>query len=422
MIPRMPRILLSAYQCAPGAGSVSQIGWEWYSRLARRARVTLVTHVRNKPLLESASAELSGSEIVYIDTEWFARRLYAVARRLFPRSEHSVFLLSSLDYFVYDQAVVRTLAPRRAEWDVVHAVTPVSPSAHTRLAALGLPLVRGPLNGGLRTPPNFPEFMRADSAWLYSLRDGAKLLRSLRGSGSLPSATLVANDASLQALAARERSVALRMPEIAVDPELYAPAPWPEPPSQENPLRVLFVGRLIPAKALPLLLEAARNASLRNPMEVTVVGDGPMREAWQGLAATMPYRVQFLGACGAERVSQELSRSHVFCLPSVRESGGAVLLEAMSAARPVLAVNYGGPATLVNDRVGRLVPADSPASVINGMTEAFLDVIQRPGEWLARGQEGRKHVLSNHTWERRIEAGLALYSKLINAGAVREAA
>ena len=42
------RIILAAYQCGPGLGSVSQIGWEWYSRLAREHDVTLVTHVRNR--------------------------------------------------------------------------------------------------------------------------------------------------------------------------------------------------------------------------------------------------------------------------------------------------------------------------------------------------------------------------------------
>ena len=52
------RVLLSAYQCGPGMGSVSQIGWEWYSRLARRTSVTLFTHIRNRPALEAAGGTL----------------------------------------------------------------------------------------------------------------------------------------------------------------------------------------------------------------------------------------------------------------------------------------------------------------------------------------------------------------------------
>ena len=101
------RILLSAYQCAPGQGSVSQIGWEWYTRLSRQCDVTLVTHIRNRPAIKQAGGHFPGTEVIYIDTEWFAGRLYRLAQRLFPRSEHAVFLLSSLDFFVFDSSALR---------------------------------------------------------------------------------------------------------------------------------------------------------------------------------------------------------------------------------------------------------------------------------------------------------------------------
>ena len=56
--PANPPLILSAYQCGPGMGSVSQIGWEWYSRLAGRLPLTLVTHSRNRAALEKAGAPL----------------------------------------------------------------------------------------------------------------------------------------------------------------------------------------------------------------------------------------------------------------------------------------------------------------------------------------------------------------------------
>ena len=53
-----PRLLLSAYQCGPGMGSVSQIGWHWYSRLAQRLPVTLLTHIRNRAALEAVRVQI----------------------------------------------------------------------------------------------------------------------------------------------------------------------------------------------------------------------------------------------------------------------------------------------------------------------------------------------------------------------------
>ncbi len=412
MTQKAPRILLSAYQCAPGQGSVSQIGWEWYSRLAQRAPVTLVTHIRNRKVLEAAGAPLPGTEVIYIDTEWFAGPLYKLANLAFPRSEHSVFLVSSLDYFVYDRQVLKQLKPRRAEWDVVHVVTPVSPSAFTVLTKLGLPVVRGPLNGGLVTPRNFEEYMKADSAWFYPLREAARPFRTLLGGGT-PDVVFSANAATERGLCAAERKHSRRMPEIAADPNFYQGTEWPSTPGKENPLQVLFVGRLVPAKALPLLFDAVRRVLQTTPVEVTVIGDGPMRAQWEAAAAPLGASVRFLGAQPSAVVAEELKRCHVMCLPSVRESGGAVLLEAMSAARPVLAVNYGGPAELVDETVGRLVPAEGPASVIEGLASALQEIMAEPEAWRARGRNGKLHVQRRHSWDARIEEGLAVYAELV---------
>jgi glycosyltransferase involved in cell wall biosynthesis len=417
-----PRILLSAYQCAPGQGSVSQIGWEWYSRLARQASVTLVTHIRNRAALEQAGAPLPGTEIIYIDTEWFAGKLYRAARMVFPKSEHAVFLLSSLDYFVYDRTALRQLRERAKEWDVVHVVTPVSPSAFTVLTNLGLPTVRGPLNGGLQSPRNFPEFMKADSAWIYSLRELGRPLRALFARGKTPDVVLAANEATETQLTPEERRRTLRMHEIAVDPDLYRATAWPAPPSEQNPLKVLFIGRLIPAKALPLLLEALRRLGRYYPAELTVIGDGPMRQSWQSAAHDLGASVRFLGACSQAQVVEHLGESHLLCLPSVRESGGAVLMEAMSAGRPVLAVDYGGPAGLVDERIGHLVSAQSPSAVVDGLTQALRDVFHNPDVWKQRASSGYWHALGTHTWNRRIQDGLSIYDQILASRQTRRAA
>ena len=73
---------------------------------AKAVRVTLVTHARNRGALIDAGAPLDGSDVIFIDTEWFAGPLYRFAKWLFPKSEHCVFMLSSLDFFVYEYAAL----------------------------------------------------------------------------------------------------------------------------------------------------------------------------------------------------------------------------------------------------------------------------------------------------------------------------
>ncbi len=416
---RFPHVLLSAYQCGPGMGSVSQIGWEWYSRLAARTPVTLVTHVRNRAALEGAGSPIPGSEIIFIDTEWFAGPLYRFAKKVFPKSEHSVFLVSSLDFFVYDRDALRLLRKRikRGErWDIVHQVTPLTTAAPTRLHRLGAPTILGPLNSGLGSPPGFIDVMKKESGWLYPIRNLGTWVDALIGSTRNAAALLTATRATVESIPERYRHLCVQMLENGVDLGRFHAEPWPAAPSKANPLKVMFVGRLVPFKALPLLLEAV--ARLRDdwPIELRVIGEGPMDAEWKKDATGFGLNgeVKFVGARSLDDVAIEMRAAHVLCLPSIRESGGAVLLEAMASSRPVVAVDFGGPAEIVDDGVGRAVPADSQESVIGGFADALRDIVSHPDRWRKRGETGRRIAEERYSWEAKIDAAMVLYKQVLN--------
>ena len=412
----LPYVLLSAYQCGPGQGSVSQIGWEWYSRLARKLPVTLLTHIRNRPALEKAGPPLPGSDIVYIDTEWFAGPLYRLASWLFPRSEHPVFLISSLDFYLYDWVALRTLRRLRQQgrhWDIVHQATPVSPLAATRLYQLHIPLILGPWNGGLRSPGEYPEIMRAESNWVYPIRKLGRWVDRLIGSSRHARKILTATSATRAEIPPGLRPKCIAMLENGVDLDVFTPADWPDPPTQGNPLEILFVGRLLPFKGVAMLLEAV--ARLRFPYRLTIVGSGseeaPLRI--QAEALQLKGNIVFTGALPLPEVAGRMAQAHVFCLPSVRESGGAVLLEAMAAARPVIALAYGGPAEIVDDGIGCLIPSSGRATVVEEMAKALADVVDNPEQWRQRGLAGRKRVEQHYAWPVKIDAAIALYRQCL---------
>lgn len=420
-----PAVLLVAYQCGPGMGSVSQIGWEWYARLAAEQPVSLVTHVRNRAAIDAAGGALPGSKILYVDTEWFAGPVYRLARRIFPRSEHSVFLVSSLDYFVFDFAALRLLRrriARGARWDVLHRVTPVTASAPSALAWLGLPVILGPLNSGLKDPTGFTDVMKQESTWLVRVRALPRLLDRIVGSTRRAARVLTATRATLDALGSDARGRSRMMIENGVELERFTATHWPAGPSRSIALRVLFVGRLIPLKGLDMLIAAVarlRRAGL--PVILDVVGDGPMRADWTQRARELGVggAVVFHGAQPLPEVARHMQGCHVFCLPSVRESGGAVLLEAMASARPVIALDFGGPGELVDAEVGALLPLTTPDDVTLALEETLRDVFAEPGSWRQRGQAGRRRAESLHAWPAKIAAARRIYDEVI---AEREAA
>ena len=420
-------LLLVAYQCGPGLGSVSHLGWQWFTGLAARRAVCLLTHVRNRAAIEAAPDRPLAARVIYIDTEWFAGPLYRLSKRLFPRSEHAVFMLSQGDWFVFDAVALRTLRRERAagaRWNLLHLVTPVTVSAPTRLHHLGLPVVRGPLNCGLPVPPGFEALMHHDAMGLSRLRVLPRLVEALFGSLRGSAAVLVATAATRAALPRALRATAVPMLENAVDTERFGAAAPLAPPGEGQPLRVSFVGRLVPVKALPLLLRAI--AQLRQEgiaVTLDVVGSGPMAAPWReealqlGLAAC----VRWLGALDAAGVARVVQSSHVFCLPSVRESGGAVLLEAMACARPVIGMDFGGPAEVVDAYVGWKVPMPDNATAVAGLAAALRHAQAQPEEAVQRGLQGRQRVVAQHTWGARLAAAETLYAAVLSraSGAAR---
>ena len=61
----------------------------------------------------------------------------------------------------------------------------------------------------------------------------------------------------------------------------------------------------------------------------------------------------------------------------------------MAAARPVIAIAYGGPAEVVDDHVGRAILPDGPEAVIEALVQTVREVFADPGTWRRRGEEGR---------------------------------
>lgn len=105
--------------------------------------------------------------------------------------------------------------------------------------------------------------------------------------------------------------------------------------------RILFVGRLIEWKRLDLLLDACAAAyeGCAERPEIVVVGDGPMRAAWEAHAARVYPRTRFLGEIHGEALAPVFDAADLFVLPN---KGGLAIHEAMGYGLPVIASDADG--------------------------------------------------------------------------------
>ncbi|PHP27776.1 glycosyltransferase family 4 protein [Limimaricola cinnabarinus] len=180
----------------------------------------------------------------------------------------------------------------------------------------------------------------------------------------------------------------LHVVHCGVAPELYADTP--APPDD----RLLFVGRLSAVKGVPVLLRAlARARETRPALTLDLVGDGEDRAALERLAADLGLgdAVRFHGYLGQAEVARMLRETGALVLPSFAEGVPVVLMEAMAAARPVIATRVGGVAELVEHGVsGLLVPPGAEAP----LAEAMLALAGDPTRRAAMGAEGRAAVMA----------------------------
>jgi glycosyltransferase involved in cell wall biosynthesis len=416
------RVLLIAEACNPTWTSVPLVGYNLARALAARTdlRVTLLTHVRNRDGLSTSDIGRL-ADVVFIDNEFIARPVYKLARLIRGGEQLGWTIDTALawpSYVVFEHLVRRNLCGRlrRGEFDLIHRVTPLSPTAVSPLAAkTDVPMIAGPLNGGLRWPREFPELVRREREWLVPLRNVYKLLPYHRSTYRHLSAVITASRSTAAEVPRHFRGLRFHLPENGVDPTRFPIAEhWAEPAGR---FRFVTVGRVVPYKGLALTLEAIRRSTALRQCELTVIGDGPDLAAHEEFV-----RKHELGGCVRLRgrlpqpeLAAEMRRSQAFVFPSLREFGGGVVLEAMACALPCLVVDYGGPGELVSESTGVKLPMRPREELIELLRSAMERLAANPAECRRLGEAAAAEVRREHTWDAKAERVTAIYRQVLAA-------
>jgi glycosyltransferase involved in cell wall biosynthesis len=240
--------------------------------------------------------------------------------------------------------------------ELVHAFWALQPGAlgAALASAWRVPLVVSALGGEVVHLPEVG-FGSAGSAWHRAL---ARL--------SLSRARVVVAGSQLQLEACRRLAPVPRARVLPVGVhERFQPLPT-------NPTRgriaLLAVGSLVPVKRTGLLLEAL--ALLPSSFSLTIVGDGPQREALGARARSLGVhsRVHFQGELEGEGVLEALRQADVFVHASAHEGGAVALLEALACARPVVSTAVGAAPELLADGAGELAEP-TPAALARAVMQ-----------------------------------------------------
>jgi glycosyltransferase involved in cell wall biosynthesis/predicted metal-dependent phosphoesterase TrpH len=165
-----------------------------------------------------------------------------------------------------------------------------------------------------------------------------------------------------------------------------------DPDRYPGEVKILYAGRLTKEKGAELLVESFLRAYATDPrLHLLLAGGGPEEEM---VRERLGEQATFLGWLEGEELARAYASADVFLFCSRTDTFGQVLVEAGASGLPVVAVDEGGPASIVIDgETGRLCEAEAPM-----LAAALLQLADSPA-WRAKlGRQGRE-AARVRTWE-----------------------
>jgi glycosyltransferase involved in cell wall biosynthesis len=402
------RILLSAYACRSDVGSEPAVGWNWAVELSRIGHdVTVITRNDNRQSINKGllKANLTNLRFCYWDLPSWMQRF-----RKTTAGEH-------LYYRIWQLGAYRWLRSRMQDYpiDLVQHITYGTLRDPSFMGLLGVPFIFGPVGGGENTPISLRRSFQFRDRLFETVRGLSNrairfdpLLRLTFASAQLIAVTTSDSKELLPRKYQRKAVV-----QQAIGTSALQAIVGNTPKSGNRRIRVLFVARLIHWKAGHLAIRAVAQAMRAHPnMTLTIRGDGPESDRLHSLAKELGIAssVDWVGKLSPDCLLQMYSEHDVFLFPSLHDSGGLAVLEAMTHGLPVVCLDLGGPGTIVNENSGRVISTRDvdESTVVDRLASAISELASSPA-LLVRLQAGASKEAQRYSWNRIVTQ---LYSTL----------
>lgn len=369
------KVLVSAIACNPYLGSENYFGWAAVKCLAQDHELWVLTSNRNRSDLARAAQEgLVPPTVRFIHVgqcqAWHPNRLLARVQ-------------SWKDYirFAKDSLTVAQQIHQQEKFDVIHHVTFTTSRVPLPIWKLGIPFVFGPICGNEEFPFRlFPILSPAGAAFELVRKVSNLMARCSPGvrESLRHAAHVFAITQEAEALAKVVRGSSDGISQLS--PGFYSTARAAEFSRfvpQKNVggvLRLYVAGNLGGQKCIAIALQALARVKKRGvDFRYHLGASGPEIPHLKTLAAKLglTQEVVFGGTLSRDDYQRELGDTQVYLLPSMRETVGLTMLEAMLAGCVPVVADNGGPRVAVTEECGYKIPVTAP----DQMAETIADVI-----------------------------------------------
>jgi glycosyltransferase involved in cell wall biosynthesis len=361
--------------------------------------VCVLTRSNNQSVIEADPlSHTPGLHFIYFDLSGWALRL---KKQTWFRPV----------YFVLWQWGAYRLAARHHRekpFDRVYHVTFASMKYGSFMGRFGIPFVIGPIAGGERAPFRLCRSMPMRSKAGELLRDLGILFQRCnplaRSAYATANHIFVTTPDSLRLVPSKWHFKTAVHLAIATHGRAVQNNEWQPPDSP----RFVFAGRLIYWKGAHLAIRALAEARKSVPAAtLTLIGNGPDERSLRDVARRFGVAdaVEFAGHLPRQRLKNEFHSYTALVFPSLHDSGGLVVLEALAEGLPVVCLDLGGPGVLASRSCGFVVStADAnEAQTVTGIANAMISLAVMPAAESARLSMGAIARANELSWARLTE-------------------
>ena len=411
------KVLLSAIACNPYEGSESFFGWSAVKCLAREHDLWVLTTSRNREDLVRAQSEglvPPNVRFAYAGTfkKWHPNRMLA---RIQGWKEYIDFSKDSLEVAQKLQAA--------ENFDVAHHVTYSTWRVASPMWRLGIPFVLGPIAGNEPFPFRLFPILSLAGAAFESARELSntispffpKVRESVRNAAHVFVITEEAEQLMIKMRGSRDSITRLSAGfySAAKASEFSRLVEGKDP---MGVLRLYVAGNLGGQKCISIAFQGLALAKKRGvAFRYHLGSSGPEIPHLKKLAKELDLEneIIFGGRLSREDYQQELGRTHVYLLPSMRETVGLTGLEAMLAGCVPIVADNGGPRVTVTDECGYKISVTNAARMAEEIANV-VEQIDRDRQILVRkGPLASQRVLAAHSEENYLKSVGTVYRALV---------
>ena len=179
----------------------------------------------------------------------------------------------------------------------------------------------------------------------------------------------------------------------------------------DRPPVIGTAGALELIKGIHFFLGAAKRVLEQYPKtQFLVSGSGPEEMRLRELTRSLEIEKSVTFVPSLNDFSAAIEAMDIFCLPSLKQGLGSIMLEAMARGRPVIATKTGGVYSVVKDQQNGLIV---PAGDVENLAQRMIDLLTRPERARELGEAGREHVRKEYSVTRMLEQTATLYRELL---------